>query len=132
MAEDDIDLDPGLARRLAALNPDVADDGFTANLMMALPERAPPRPAAVKAPSPANWPFALAAALALALLAGLLGSGGAPEPELLTKLDAASTSARALGGALGDLRSLFETHLYTLVAAALCAATLLAPQLLED
>ena len=53
-------------------------------------------------------------------------------PELLTQFESTSASAQTLGSMLGELPALFETHLYTLVAAALCAATLLAPQLLED
>lgn len=134
MATDDLDQDPRLAQRLAALHPDVADDGFTASLMARLPAQAPAKQPARAARPPAAWPIAVAAAFALTVLALLAGSGGeAPvDAGLAARLDAASTTARAAGDLLGELPALFETHLYTLVAAALCAATLLAPQLLED
>jgi hypothetical protein len=136
MAADDIDsdLDPGLARRLAALHPDVEDDGFTTSLMAALPARTTGHRPTATAGAPVAWPAAIAATLALAVLVLLFATGAeAPaEPGLLTRLDTASTTARDLGGLLEALPALFETHFYTLVAGAVCAATLLAPQLLED
>jgi hypothetical protein len=124
------DVDPQLASALRTLHPDLPDDGFTAALRARLVPRAAPRavdPGAGEGP----WLLAIAAGLVLgAWLALALGGGtpveAPPVPELATLGDRAAEWAR-----LG-ITALLESHLYTVVAAGICAFTLLTPVLLED
>ena len=126
MNEDLVDRD--LAARLAPLIPDVADDGFTRSVMTSLPSRKPVT--AVRSSRLARLqPLLLAAAGVLAFgLIFILAGGEFVDPTPVA--EQAFPAAGAFGPA--SVSVLLESHLYTIVAAAICAATLLIPQILEE
>ena len=126
MNEDLVDRD--LAARLALLIPDVADDGFTRSVMTSLPSRKPVT-AVRSSPLARLQPLLLAGAGVLAFgLIFILAGGEFPAPTPLA--ERAFPAAGAFGPA--SVSVLLESHLYTAVAAAICAATLLIPQILEE
>lgn len=121
-------IDRDLAARLGRHLPDVADDGFTSSVMAALPTRAPAAPARqrtfVLLP---NLLLAGAGLLACVLMV-VLGGG-----EMASAAPLAERALPAMQGfELARLSVLLDAHLYTILAAALCAATMLVPQVLED
>ena len=126
MNEDLVDRD--LAARLTLLMPDVADDGFTRSVMISLPSRKPVK-AVRSSPLPHLQPLLLAGAGAFAFGLILILAGG-QFADATSLAERAFPAVDAFGPA--PFSALLESHLYTAVAAAICAATLLIPQILEE
>jgi len=121
-------IDRDLATRLGRQVPDVADDGFTHSVMAALPARAPAAPARPRAFAGFQNLLLVAAGVLACVLVVVLGGG-----EMASAAPLAERTLPTLEGLeLTRLSVLLESHLYTSVAAALCAATMLLPQVLED
>ena len=128
------DVDPQLARALRALHPDVPDDGFTAALRARLvPGAVPGTVPRTADPAAGEGPWLLAIAAGLVLGAWLaLALGGSSPVEAPAAAEIATLGDRAAEWTRAATAGLLQSHLYSLVAAGICAFTLLTPVLLED